>query len=188
MFNRQQFPAGQAMNSTTKQYFFVLSKSNMTVRANFNSLSLILAILVSCETTRVYRPTVGELNSKNYVRVSLQELYEYKGKYHGQIVETAGFFRFGFEESAIYLGNEFGINSLLVSLKDSTRLFGDACGIWIDFNLNHPFHQHYPPDSLKRQLVVVKGLFDTTRLGHVGGCYRATLTDTYSIRIVGKAN
>lgn len=158
----------------------------MTLNRNFNFV-ILLTILFSCRNTKTYTPSIGELNSKKYVKVSLQELFENKELYHGQIIETEGYYHFGFEESAIYLENEFTSQSTRVSLKDSTMLFPDACGIWIEFNINHPFYQHYP-DSLSHQLVVVKGLFDTTKTGHVGGCYRAALTHTFGMNIARKEN
>jgi hypothetical protein len=138
----------------------------------------LLIIFTSCKTTKIYRPTIEELNTKIYVEVSLQELLQNKERYHGQFVQTKGIFHFGFEECAIY----YDMN---IVLGDTIIKQTEYCGLWIEFKIHDPLHSSYP-DSLKNKFVTVRGYYDTTRKGHVGGCYQATLSNTYDLKIGDK--
>lgn len=150
----------------------------MTVFKKFTYLAIVSALLPSCRSSRsakICRPTV-ELRKFHFAEVSLQELIENKAFYHGKLVETSGYARFGFEESAIYYDMD-------IPTLDSVQKFRNECGLWIKFV------QQDSPDfrnlvTLNDKLVKVKGLFDTTKTGHVGGCYRAELTDAFDLVIL----
>jgi hypothetical protein len=129
-----------------------------------------LILFTACRTTKAYKPTTADINTKQYKEVSLQHLLQSKGLYHGQYIQTKGLFQFRFEESAIYYDTIF-------SYGDTTIKYRDYCGLWIELNTYMTYHQIL--DSLKDKLVTFKGYFDTTKTGHVGGCYRATLTDAF---------
>jgi hypothetical protein len=138
----------------------------------------IFIIAFSCKTSKILRPTIAELNARTYIVISLQDLMQNKEKYHGHFVETQGHFLLGSERRAIYSYMDIPIGDTIIEYRD-------FCGLWIVPNVNHPF-SYSIPDSLQNRLVRLKGYFDTTKHGHIGACYEATLSNAFDFKIINK--
>ena len=96
-------------------------------------------------------------------KISISELAENYKNYQGQYIETAGKFRQGFEEFAIY--------------SDKSLSNGEAQGFWLDtdkdLNLDNSSF-----DKMNGKRVTIKGIIDTTHKGHLSS-YLATITRIY---------
>lgn len=132
-------------------------------------------LLFSCVSTRVVSPTLVEMRAKSYEIVSLENLLKEKASFHGKYVQTEGFFNCGNEEQAIYY-------DIVYTYNDSTIRFREYCGLWLEFNYNDPSNCKCQ-DSVNKKFVTVRGYFDTTKKGHVGGCYRASLINAFDMSI-----
>jgi hypothetical protein len=71
-------------------------------------------------------------------------------RFHGRRVRVAGYYRYGFERSALYPSKEIG---------DNLRIFN---GIWIDIGDDSSW------SSFNERYIVLDGIFDTERKGHLG--------------------
>ncbi len=102
--------------------------------------------------------------------LSIDDLISNKAKYHGQYIQTAGFYRQGFEESAIYYVEHLQHSNPTIKLKEIGK------GLWIDFNHNKV--SMVTLDSIQDKLVIVRGIFDTTHLGiYVGKIKNVLIVD-----------
>ena len=137
-------------------------------------ISIIIFLAISCKTANVYTPSLAELNLNKFAKIPLEELLKNKGRYHGQFIETEGFFHSAAEETAIYYNSDVYFNGKAVAK------YRQGCGLWLDFYPSYPFPNH----SFDSVLVSVRGFFDTTKTGHVGGCYYAALTNAYQMEVV----
>ena len=143
-----------------------------------NNLKFLFLIIIaeSCHSTKLYSPSFTELNNKKYEKVSIEDLTDNRGRYHGLYVETSGY---------ILQSNEVRTLSFDRNLitTDGTITVREFCCLWLEFNTNYPYYRQYP-DSLNNRLVSIKGYFDTTNLGHVSGCYAASLTKAFDLKVI----
>jgi|688.fasta_scaffold262261_2 hypothetical protein len=139
-----------------------------------------MLICCSCATFQVKSPSRDEMRSKVYKRVSLETLLSDKAIYHGRYVQTEGIFNCRFEELAVFYENTYTFDDTVVKWRE-------FCGLWLEFNYDEPSYRGCV-DSLRQKYVSVKGFFDTTKKGHVGGCYLASLTNAFDFQIVNSGN
>ncbi|WP_153800592.1 hypothetical protein [Foetidibacter luteolus] len=120
--------------------------------------------------------TLDELNELKVIKLPLGELLENKALYHGQYIQTEGYFESCFERSALYYNHQVKLGDTIIEVKARPEL-------WVRFNYRISLSSA-GLDSLRNRLVEVKGFFDTTGKGHLN-YYEAELKNIYSIRPVG---
>jgi len=79
--------------------------------------------------------------------VSIVSLIADPGRYEGKAVVVTGFYKTGFEVSAIYLHEDDARHSIRPN------------GFWVDGRI---------PDHLQNRYVTIQGIFTTTEGGHLG--------------------
>jgi hypothetical protein len=118
------------------------------------ALLIIIAFLSATWTRKINYNDQNLRQPKRQVvrKISLQELILHKGKYHGHLVETQGFFHERFEERAIYY-------------KDKPNDKNPSNALWIYFSAKS--RRTLNLNSLQNKYVTLVGVVDTSKRGHV---------------------
>lgn len=113
----------------------------------------LLAAMVGCKADRVaqkdavVRPDPCNTPILEPRRVSIVALIASPERYEGQAVVVTGFYKTGFEHSALYLHQDDGEHAIR------------ANGFWLEGGL---------PDHMRDRYMTVQGIFTTTTRGHLG--------------------
>jgi hypothetical protein len=133
----------------------------MTTRTYLNVIFTLTAFMFSCTTTKVYSPTLAELQAKTLSTIPLKELLQNKVKYQGQIIETEGELIYGFEDFSLHYYDEFQIG-------DKTIRQQNFSGLGLELHHDLHFDQTYLK-NLNDKLIRVKGVFDTMNYEKLSG-------------------
>lgn len=120
-------------------------------------ISFIIIALLSIAWTTSYslnEPNIQKRKKHLVKNVSLEDLVVNKAKYHGQIIQTQGYFFERFEERAVYSDNKITNNR------------NPKAAVWIQFSANAKRRFNF--DSLSTKYITIRGIVDTTKKGHVG--------------------
>jgi hypothetical protein len=126
---------------------------------------LVILVLITGCSTRVSTDNFAPANTP-YTKVTVPDLLNYKAFYHLKPVAVEDRYTCGFERSDV---------KLLVKIPfDTTIKYYDwAQAIWIDIRYDK---KGFSCDSLKGQQVIIRGIFDTTKHGHMDD-YIAAITN-----------
>src|ERR1700760_1953209 len=94
----------------------------MIIRTQLFIAFVIPTLIFSCATTKVYSPTLSELQTRTINKVSLKELLQNKRKYQGLTIETQGELIYGFEDFSIHYYDEFQIGDTIIKQENFSGL------------------------------------------------------------------
>jgi hypothetical protein len=127
-------------------------------------ISILLILIMGC-SARISTDNFA-FNNTSYTKVTIEDLLNYKAFYHLKPVAVEERYICGFEKS--------DIKPLVKGPFDSNIKYYDwAQAIWVDRAYDK---KQLPCDSLDGREVVIYGVFDTTRHGHLGD-YAAAITN-----------
>ena len=133
-------------------------------------LFLFIYYCFSCKSIGISSNASNEKIIPRFVQIN--ELVSNKSKYHGEWIETEGYYSFGFERSELSYDSTFK----LIDGSITSRIHN---ALWIEFSPQFKNHSKISKNA-NTAYVRVQGFLDTTQRGHMG-IYSAELTNTYSM-------
>jgi len=134
-------------------------------------LFILFAIGLSACASNNAQKSMVVYSDTGFNKVKYSDLIYNKSEYHGKLIETEGYFQFGFEKfRIIYDTVPFSWT------KDSDPLLHYS-DIWTELDSPDLYKRL---DSLNRKYVRVRGLYDTSRHGH-NEAYFAEITNVCQI-------
>ncbi len=135
-------------------------------------LILFVVSLIACEVSKTHRIAKTQCEKASFLPLKFSDLIHNKAKYHGTLVETQGYCRFGFERSRLRF------DTVSFSWDRDSDYLSYYSDIWLEFG---PSVSYKTLDSLNEKFVIVKGLYDTSKHGHIGA-YFAEIIDICEIK------
>jgi hypothetical protein len=126
---------------------------------------LVILVLITGCSARISTDNFTPAKTQ-YTKVTLPDLLNYKAFYHLKPVAVEDRYTCGFERS--------DVKPLVKTSFDTTVKYYDwAQAIWIDIRYDK---KPFSCDSLNGQQVIIRGIFDTTKHGHLDN-YIAAITN-----------
>ncbi len=133
----------------------------MIIRTKLFIALVIPTLIFSCATTKIYSPTLAELQTHTINKVSLKELLQNKRQYQGLTIETQGELIYGFEDFSIHYYDEFQIGDTIIKQENFS-------GLGLELHRDLHYDQSYL-ESLRDKQIIVRGVFDTTDYIKISG-------------------
>jgi hypothetical protein len=130
-------------------------------------VTITILVFISGCYTMISTDNVTPVNI-NYIKVTVSDLLNYKAFYHLKPVAVEERYTCGFEKSDIKPLVKFPFDS-------NIKYYDWSQAIWIDVGHGKNI---FSCDSLNGRAVIIRGIFDTTRHGHLDG-YVAAITNAF---------
>jgi hypothetical protein len=129
-------------------------------------IPILLVLIMGCSA----RISTDNFTSSNtsYTRVTIHDLLNYKAFYHLKPVAVEERYTCGFEKSDIKPLVKFPFDS-------NIKYYDWSQAIWVDTRFDK---KRVSCDSLNEREVIIRGIFDTTRHGHLDD-YVAAITNAF---------
>ncbi len=140
-------------------------------------MKTVLVILIStglsgCTASRISQKSTVICAETGFLKVKFSDLIYNKSEYHGKLIETEGYFQFGFERLRIVY------DTVPFSYAKNQDPILHYSHLWTEPGSSDLYKKL---DSLNGKFVIVKGLYDTSRYGH-NEAYFAEITNICEIK------
>lgn len=127
--------------------------------------------LLACEVSKPRNTSENLCEGREALSLQFADLIHHKAKYHGKLIEVKGYCEFGFERSRLRL------DTLPLTWSPDVDYLSYYSALWLEFGPS----VHYTEWSrFNRKFVSIKGVYDTSRYGHLGS-YFAEISDICEI-------
>lgn len=137
---------------------------------------IIIFGMLACAVSKS-RKTENLCQGKEALALQFAELVHHKDKYHRKFIEVKGFYQKGFEKSSLRP------DTVPIDWNRDPDYLTYYSKIWLEFGPSIPYTEW---DNYNGKFVSIKGIFDTSRHGHLGQ-YFAEIADICEIREVASA-